>query len=165
MRTLLALCLVVSGCDPISHRAPSDFFLDASVSVALQPTIRAGLTRAFTSLRLFEAPRGDVLVVSAGACSHPDFAGQVEKGPPNAIMLCGWGSEVASPTVRAGRVLALHHAVGHALDATHGGEADVMAPTPSAARLADLLRDEDHFHYTDDDMRNICAHASLPSCR
>lgn len=167
MRTCTALVLSCSlgGCGLISHRPPSDFFLAASVPAALQPTVRAGLTRAFTSLRLFEAPRGDVLVVNAGTCGVSDFAGQVEMGPPNAMTLCGWDSDVTTPAARAGRILALHHAVGHVLDATHGGSDDAMAPAPSAARLADLLRDEDHFRYTDADMRSICAHANIPSCK
>lgn len=164
----LALCLALTtGCGLITHRPPSDYFLTADIPQALHAPVRAGLTRAFADLRLTEAPRGDVLVINYGACDAPDFAGQVEAGPPNAITLCAgtWGVEASSPPVRAQRILALFHAVGHALDAEHSAGDDVMATEPSPARLVDAQRDEDHFHYTDGDMRNICAHVSIPSCK
>jgi len=166
MRTLLVGLVLASGCGLVSHRPPSDYFLTSSMPPALRAPIQAGLARAFADLRLGEAPRGDVLVVNYGACADPDFAGQIEPGPPNATTLCAgaWGGEALTPLARAQRILALFHAVGHALDADHGGSADVMAPAPADALVQALLRDEDRFRYTDADMRNICAHANIPSC-
>lgn len=158
-------CLLLAGCSLVTHRAPSDFFLDASVPAGLQPTVRAGLSRAFDSLRLREVPPGDALVVSAGACGEPDFAGQVELGSAfNAFTLCGWGTEVSTPADRAWRILALHHAVGHVLGAGHLAGDAVMAPAPSPGRIADLLRDEDHFRYTEADLRDVCARSAVPAC-
>lgn len=161
-------CLLLAGCGLVTHRAPSDYFIDPSVPPAVQPTARAGLSLAFTTLRLREAPPGDVLVVRASpACAGADFAGQVTPGPdPNSVTLCGWGAD-PPPTAaaRAGRVLALHHALGHALGAGHVGGEAVMSAEPSAALLAELQRDEAAFRYRAADLREVCAAAAaVPAC-